>query len=358
MSKKNNSTLIVPAAGGSSRYPNMRPKWLLTHPDGTLMIEKVLNNFDFHEYKKTFIVLLSEHCQKFNADIILNQIFGNSIDLIILENKTSCCPETILKAIEIKKIEGRIVIKDTDCLVKLDKHLTLNSNFIAGMSVDENTKISNLQNKSFIVKNKEDIVVDIIEKSIVSDVICLGVYSLESKDFINSYIKLKNTDVMFDMSEIYMSHIVADLIINEQKLFYVNYAIEYLDWGTIEEWNVEREKFKTYIFDIDGVVLENYGKHGLKNWNNAFVPIEENVQVIKELSDAGCEIIFMTARTEKYLEKFKKFLIQKEINYKTIISGCNHSQRIIVNDFANSNPYPSCKSISINRNGNLKKYIK
>ena len=151
---------------------------------------------------------------------------------------------------------------------------------------------------------------------------------------------------------------IKDLIINEQKLFYVNYAIEYLDWGTIEEWNVEREKFKTYIFDIDGVVLENYGKHGLKNWNNAFVPIEENVQVIKELSDAGCEIIFMTARTEKYLEKFKKFLIQKEINYKTIISGCNHSQRIIVNDFANSNPYPSCKSISINRNGNLKKYIK
>jgi len=28
------STLIVPCGGKSSRYPGMKPKWLLTHPDG------------------------------------------------------------------------------------------------------------------------------------------------------------------------------------------------------------------------------------------------------------------------------------------------------------------------------------
>ena len=32
--------LILPVAGQSSRYPNMRPKWLITMPDGKLMIEK------------------------------------------------------------------------------------------------------------------------------------------------------------------------------------------------------------------------------------------------------------------------------------------------------------------------------
>ena len=32
--------LIIPAAGQSTRYPNLRPKWLLTMPDGQLMIEK------------------------------------------------------------------------------------------------------------------------------------------------------------------------------------------------------------------------------------------------------------------------------------------------------------------------------
>ena len=37
------STLIIPCAGRSSRYPNLRPKWLLTHPDGDLMLEKVVD---------------------------------------------------------------------------------------------------------------------------------------------------------------------------------------------------------------------------------------------------------------------------------------------------------------------------
>lgn len=39
--------LVVPAAGESSRYPNIRPKWLLTMPDGKLMIEKSLSFFFF-----------------------------------------------------------------------------------------------------------------------------------------------------------------------------------------------------------------------------------------------------------------------------------------------------------------------
>lgn len=36
-------SLIIPCGGKSSRFPNMRPKWLLTHPDGQLMIQKAVN---------------------------------------------------------------------------------------------------------------------------------------------------------------------------------------------------------------------------------------------------------------------------------------------------------------------------
>ena len=37
-----NKTLIVPAAGSSSRFPDMKPKWLLAHPHQDLMISKIL----------------------------------------------------------------------------------------------------------------------------------------------------------------------------------------------------------------------------------------------------------------------------------------------------------------------------
>ena len=38
------TTLILPVAGKSSRFKGLRPKWLLTMPDGKLLIEKSIRN--------------------------------------------------------------------------------------------------------------------------------------------------------------------------------------------------------------------------------------------------------------------------------------------------------------------------
>ena len=48
--------LILPVAGQSSRYPNMRPKWLITLPDGKLMIEKSVENFNLKLYNYEYIL--------------------------------------------------------------------------------------------------------------------------------------------------------------------------------------------------------------------------------------------------------------------------------------------------------------
>ena len=46
-------SLIIPVAGKSSRYPGMRPKWLLTMPDGKLMLEKSIELFE-PKFKRNF----------------------------------------------------------------------------------------------------------------------------------------------------------------------------------------------------------------------------------------------------------------------------------------------------------------
>lgn len=351
---KNNTTLIVPAAGGSSRYPGMRPKWMLTHPDGKMMIEKVLEEFNYESYKKTFIVILQEHCEKFEADIILKQAFNESIEIFILENKTSSCPETVFKTITSNNISGQIVIKDTDCIVKTDN--ILNKSFIVGMQVSVNSDVTNIQNKSFIVKNDNNIVQDIVEKSIVSNNICLGVYSFTTSDFLSAYNEILGSNVAFDTKELYVSHIISYLILAKNAIFEYVEAKKYVDWGTLKEWTKEKEKHKTYIFDIDGVMLKNYGKYGSRNWKNTFEPIYENFELVKNLSKNN-EIIFMTSRPEEYIIKFKKYLKEQCIDYKVIITGCNHSKRILINDFASTNPYPSCEGISIKRDSKLFNYI-
>ena len=349
------ATLIVPASGRSSRYPGMRPKWMLTHPSGKIMIQAVLESFGFRRYKKTVVVILREHCEKYEADIILEQIFGQDVEVLVLESATSCCPETVSQAISTLHIAGRVVIKDTDCIVEIDS--SFDGNYIVGLQVDSRSPVNNLHQKSFIVKNEDDIVIDIVEKVVVSDNVCLGVYSVDADQFVYAYRDIAASGVHCSLSEIYVSHVISHLVISKKCLFHVVEATRYVDWGTLADWSREKDRFKTYIFDIDGVMLVNYGKYGSKNWSNTFEPIEENFSLVKKLSDEGNEIIFMTSREEEYLTKFKDSLLERGIKYKTILFGCNHNKRILVNDFAPTNPYPSCESVSIKRNSLLEDYI-
>lgn len=349
--KENKPILIIPAAGKSSRFKNMKPKWMLTHPSGKLMIEKVVDGLNIDDYSMIYFVILDEHCKKYEADLILSQCFSNiPHKIVILDEPTSSSPETVFNCIKKENISGSIVIKDCDCLVSFK--VPNFTNFVVGIDVSNNIK--NIQQKSFILVNQDNIIQEIVEKKIVSDRVCLGVYGIESSDLINSFHKLeKNIE-----NELYFSHIISDLIDSKQKIFIEVEADQFIDWGTKEEWFSANNIKNTYFVDIDGIMLLNTGKYGSKNWYNTIEPIEENIQIIKQLSDEGHEIIFVTSRPSDGIEMFKKLLEDKNIKYKTIIDSCLHSKRIIINDFAPSNPFPSCLSINIPRNHLIEQYLR
>lgn len=349
---KNKPILIVPAAGKSSRYPNMRPKWMLTHPSGKLMIEKVIDGLDLKQYKKAYFVILKEHCEKYEADFILKQAFpDNFFEVVILDKPTESSPETVYCCIKQKNIDDNIVVKDCDCLVSYE-HKN-HDNFVVSLNLNDNNKIYNIQKKSFIIKTQDNIIQEIIEKKISSDTVCLGVYGMNTNSLIYSYEKLSK--VM--KHELYFSHIVSDLIDAKNEQFICLTASEYIDWGTREEWFSSGNRKKTYIFDIDGILIKNIGKYGRKNWYNTIEPIQENIEVLKKLSKDENEIIFITSRPENALDLFKNLMQENEIKYKTIIHSSLHSRRIIINDFSNTNPFPSCLAINIERNSHIEPYL-
>ena len=80
--------LLIPCAGKSSRFPTDRPKYLLTMPDGKLMIqattESIMSKFD-----RVFFAVLKEHDEKFHSSAILKKIFPNIqfITLVPLERQ-------------------------------------------------------------------------------------------------------------------------------------------------------------------------------------------------------------------------------------------------------------------------------
>lgn len=345
-------TLIIPAAGRSSRYPGKKPKWLLTHPHGRLMIEEVLSTFDFEDFRRIIIIALEEHCKDFDVEIILNQALGDLVEIFVLDKSTNSSPETVYTCIKGLDLDGPIVIKDSDCLVEYS--IPKEENYVVSIDIHDQ-HIPNLTAKSFLLSDENNLIKQIIEKRVVSDQVCLGVYSGNSEDFCSAYEDL--SQLTGDMGgELYFSHLISHLI-NEGHVFASVEASRFIDWGTVQEWNEYTSSLRTYIFDIDGVFLENSGKYGTRNWGNSCVPIEENISRLKQLSNENAEIIFITSRTEEYLSDFRDLLKKEEITFKQIVSGCNHNRRIIVNDFAPSNPYPSCESVNLPRNGKLGDYI-
>ena len=346
--------LIIPAAGKSSRFPDMKLKWLLTHPTGELVLEKVLKTFNFENYDRIILSVLRSHEEKYSISTILDQIkWLDRLELCILESPTDSSVETIFQTIQKMEIEGHITIKDSDGVI--EGVFPTDTNYVCGCNISD-FNVRDVSNKSFIVHNENYAILDIQEKKVISDVICLGAYSMGVKDFLFAYESISNSLAYRYNTEMYVSHIVSYLL-SHKRSFQCQYVDSFSDWGTLEAWRREQSKYKTYFLDIDGVFLENTGKYGTKNWSNTFEPILENIDWLKALSDSGAEIIFTTSRTEEYLTNFISFLHNHGIKYKTIISGCNHSQRIVINDFAKTNPYPSCKSLSIPRNAKIKDYL-
>ena len=52
------NNLIIPMAGKSSRFPNLKPKWMLTHPSGRFMVIEAILGLNLNDVDKIFFVFL------------------------------------------------------------------------------------------------------------------------------------------------------------------------------------------------------------------------------------------------------------------------------------------------------------
>lgn len=350
------NTLIIPCAGKSNRFPNMKPKWLLTHPDGELMIEKSIKGLNTEIFDRIIITIVKPHDDKYEAKLILEQVFKDNpnVEICLLDDFTSSASETVYSTLTKMNVKGSFVIKDSDnsVSVKLSNKI---ENSITYYDLHKHSNINNIPAKSFLIVNEQGIVSDIIEKSIVSNLICLGVYAFDDTEtFINGYLHLTKKNIK---GEMYISHVISYLLSTNKYIFTAIEANNYEDWGTLKEWQNVQRNYRTYFVDVDGVLMENCGKYGSNNWSNNKEIIYENMETIRKLQNRGAQIVITTSRKEEYRKDLENILLSNGIKPYEIIMGLNHSARVLINDFAPTNPYPSGIAISFPRNCLIKDYL-
>jgi hypothetical protein len=190
------STLIVPMAGRSSRFPNSRPKWMLTHPASkTYMVLESISGLNLDFFDKIVFVLIKEQIEKtdilpfFKKELSKLNIEHKS-EICILDNWTKSQSETVYEAITRNKIEGFIFIKDCDSYFKIQ--LSDKKNLVSYFDL-HNMKYINAISKSYINMDSNSKITNIVEKKIISTYFNVGGYGFESADEFVSYYKKINT---------------------------------------------------------------------------------------------------------------------------------------------------------------------
>ena len=337
--------LIIPAAGRSTRFPNVRPKWLLTHPNGNLMITEAIKGLNLSDLDRIYMVVLKEHLDRYQFKEGLEKQIDKigqleKFKLIVLEDDTKHQPETIAMAIKKENIKGQIFVKDTDnyYLHKIEK-----GNYLTTFSLNDLDMV-NPRNKSYVTTDENNMVLNIAEKKVISDVFSVGGYAFaDAEQFLDYYQQLQ------DEKGLYVSHIIYKMLLDNIS-FEAKECKNYQDWGTSKDWNKFKKQYNTLFVDIDGILVVNSAPHFPPYWGET-KGIKENIEILTKLYDTGkVQIILTTSRTSAVKDITERQLEREGMKYHQIIYNLYHAKRIIINDFAASNPYKSCDAINLKRN--------
>ena len=345
--------LVLPVAGRSSRYPGVRPKWLLTMPSGMLMIEYALSGLNLKEVERIVIISLSEHGKFYNNDILLSSIrrYNSNVEICALDLPTQSQAETITKGIELAGISGPIFIKDCDNYFEVD---ISNNNAISYVNLHDCVDVTP-GNKSYVKLGPLKTISNVVEKKIISDTFCCGGYQFaEAQDFVSTFQKLQSSVQYPD--EIYVSHVVYEMILSGNSFVGIE-AENFTDVGTLHEFRKIQRSAAVIFCDIDGVLCENGSKFSSHGWKTEI--IEPNLEALRQLQQhQPIEIVVTTARPETEKEYLLQKLESAGLKVKDCIMGLPHGQRILINDFASTNTYPTATAVNIPRNsGNLGDYL-
>lgn len=307
-------------------------------------------------FDEIVVISLRSHFENVDVEKITKRIgeLNVPVRFHFLDQPTSSVVETVSLYLHSLDEDIALTIKDSDNQLSINLAELETAGFaMAYISLQDFPEVV-ARNKSFLEIGTGSLITNVIEKKIISEYISVGLTRFAaSSDFLRASLQLGNVS-----SEVYISDIVR-VLMSEGVDFKAVLASNYEDWGTLKEWLAFVGTFQTLFVDIDGVVSENMSPITLKNDWDSFAPIAENVEYLLELEQSGrSQLVFTTARSKQHAAAITRALEDLGFKRFRLISDLFHAKRILVNDFAVTNPYPSATGINVPRDSkNLRDYL-
>ena len=312
------------------------------------MVTEAISGLNLDFFDNIYFICLQQHEDKYS----FMKGFVSELDdaglraksnIVLLPEQTESQSETVYTFLSGYDLDGFIFIKDSDGFYRCDVE---ERNQVAYFDLNDMDDI-NARTKSYVDLDVNNVVTNIVEKKVISSTFSSGGYGFaDAKEFCKTFEKLQDMD-----GECYISHIIFEMMLSGST-FYGTKTTDFKDWGTLDAWNKYKSQYKCLFVDIDGTLVTN-SSHHFPPYVGSGEPIEDNIDLLAELHEQGrAKIVLTTSRPERLRQLTIQELQTKEIPFDELVMGLPHCQRVIINDFARSNPYPSCSAINIPRNEN------
>ena len=319
-----------------------------------MMVTEAISGLNLDFFDHIYFICLQQHEDKYQfmkgfVSELDDAGLREKSNIVLLPEQTDSQSETFYTFLSGYDLDGFIFIKDSDGFYRCDVE---ERNQVAYFDLNDMDDI-NARTKSYVDLDVNDVVTNIVEKKVISSTFSSGGYGFaDAKEFCKTFEKLQDMD-----GECYISHIIFEMMLSGST-FYGTKTTDFKDWGTLDAWNKYKSQYKCLFVDIDGTLITN-SSHHFPPYVGSGEPIENNIDFLSELHEQGkTKIVLTTSRPDKFRQLTIMELQTKGIPFDELVMGLPHCQRVIINDFARSNPYPSCKAINIPRNtDDLKEYF-
>ena len=311
-----------------------------------MMVTEAISGLNLDFFDHIYFICLQQHEDKYQfmkgfVSELDDAGLREKSNIVLLPEQTDSQSETVYTFLSGYDLDGFIFIKDSDGFYRCDVE---ERNQVAYFDLNDMDDI-NARTKSYVDLDVNDVVTNIVEKKVISSTFSSGGYGFaDAKEFCKTFEKLQDMD-----GECYISHIIFEMMLSGST-FYGTKTTDFKDWGTLDAWNKYKSQYKCLFVDIDGTLITN-SSHHFPPYMGSGEPIENNIDFLAELHEQGkTKIVLTTSRPEKFRQLTIMELQTKGVPFDELVMGLPHCQRVIINDFARSNPYPSCKAINIPRN--------
>lgn len=335
-------TLIVPAAGLSTRYPTEVPKFLWRHPEGETMLVAGLRGIASVGIDNAIIVTLKSYVtQKMQRELVQSaeKVLGCNVKLVLLEEPTPSMVDTIAAGIAEMPKDGPLVIKDTDNKVEVSaSEAPIQENFVisADLRLFDDVTASN---KSFVEFDSFGLLTNIIEKRITSSYINTGLVGFTSAaEFLGA------SSGIHGAGEKYVSDVIRKML-QTGSTFRVMPAESYEDWGTHKEWIKLRGSYVNMMVSLEGVIFSATGENAT---SGELVPLVKNIQTLKKLlSGKKATLTLISSRPEAERHDLERELRVAGFEEFKLLLDLYSAKSYVVSAYSAQAPFPNVLHLGV-----------